>query len=387
MSREILDKIEQLGGAVGAYREQQASLIANLEDRLSGIETANARVASGGGLAPNGKGGKWTAAQSQAMSAFVRTGDMSKLTAPQAGLSVGTDPDGGYLVTPEYSGVIREMVRNISPIRRLARHEEAKSDRWVEWFGNGVGSSGWVGEAESRPETTAPALIELTYDLYEQYAAPTATQKLLDDAASAEDWLARSIATRFAEQEGAAFVSGDGVKRPRGFLTYPIVSTSDKAGRAFGQLQYIASGAAADFLAPTASVSPADCLVDMVQALKPSYRQNASWTMNALTAGKVRKFKDAQGRPIWTDSIEPGQPNMLLGYPVVEAEDMPDVGAGTYPIALADWQRAYLVIDRNVRFLRDPFTNKPKVVFYATQRVGGGCFDTQALKLLKIAVS
>jgi HK97 family phage major capsid protein len=217
---------------------------------------------------------------------------------------------------------------------------------------------------------------------------PKASQKVLDDAAlNVEDWLGNKVVSRFARQEAAAFISGNGVLKPRGILSYPTATTAD-ATRAWGTLQHVITGHASSFIAPTTSASPADCLVDTVYSLKATYRIGARWFMNSLTAGTVRKFKDADGKFVWTDRISENQPPLLLGYPVEFAEDLPDVGAGNFPIMFGDLSAAYQVVDRlGIRVLRDPYTQKGWVLFYSTMRVGGAVVNSEALKLLKVAAS
>jgi HK97 family phage major capsid protein len=201
-----------------------------------------------------------------------------------------------------------------------------------------------------------------------------------------EQWLAENVGVEFGVQLGAAFVTGNGTDKPKGFLTYTINATAD-ATRTFGQLQYVPSGEAATFKTATATVSPADCLVDLVHALKAGYRSGASWLMNSSTAAVVRKWKDIDGAFIWQRSIAAGQPDTLLGYPVEESADMPDIAANAYPVAFGNWKRGYVLVNRPTRLLRDPYTNKPNVGFYTTRRVDGGVVNSEAIKLLKIAAA
>ena len=214
----------------------------------------------------------------------------------------------------------------------------------------------------------------------ELYANPAASQAMLDDAAfDVEGWLANEIATEFARAEGQAFVNGSGVARPKGFLTYPVTSDAD-ATRAFGTLQYVATGAAGGF----AAASPADRLVDLVQSLRAPYRQGASFVMNAATLAVIRKFKTADGAFLWQPGLAEGRADTLLGYPVVESEDMPDIAANSLSVAFGNFRAGYLVAERGeTAILRDPFTHKPFVHFYAVKRVGGGV--SEAIKLLKFA--
>ena len=217
----------------------------------------------------------------------------------------------------------------------------------------------------------------------ELYANPSATQAMLDDANfDVEEWLAREIAAEFAKAEGAAFVNGDGINRPKGFLQQATSAAGD-ASRPFGTLQHVASGAAGDF-----GSNPQERLIDLVQALRAPYRQGASFVMNAATLARIRKFKTSDGAFVWQPSLAAGQPATLLGYPVVEAEDMPDVGANALAIAFGNFRAGYLIAERSETvILRDPYSNKPFVNFYATKRVGGCVSNSEAIKVMKFAVS
>ncbi len=194
--------------------------------------------------------------------------------------------------------------------------------------------------------------------------------------------MAGEIAMEFAKAEGAAFVGGSGSGRPKGFLTQPTAATADGT-RAFGTLQYLASGTAGDF-----SASPQERLIDLVQALRAPYRQGASFVMNAATLARIRKFKTSDGAFVWAPSLAAGQPATLLGYPVIEAEDMPDIAANALSIAFGNFRAGYLIAERaETVILRDPYSNKPFVNFYATKRVGGCVTNSEAIKLMKFSVS
>ena len=213
-------------------------------------------------------------------------------------------------------------------------------------------------------------------------AMPKASQRLLDDSAfDIEDWLANRIADRFARAEAGAFVIGDGIDKPTGFLTHPKVA---EAAWSWGKLGYVATGNDGDF----ATLNSSDAIVDLVYALDAEYRANATFVMNSKTAGAVRKMKDADGRFLWSDGLAAGEPARLMGYPVLIAEDMPDIAAGTYAIAFGDFKYGYTIAERpDLRVLRDPFSAKPHVLFYASKRVGGDVSDFAAIKLLKFAVA
>jgi HK97 family phage major capsid protein len=203
---------------------------------------------------------------------------------------------------------------------------------------------------------------------------------MLDDAVfDLETWLASEIAGEFARAEGAAFVSGSGTNQPKGFLAQPT-SAAEDAARPFGTLQYVGTGDAAG-LGEIADLA----LIDLVHKLKAGHRQGACWVMNSATLADVRKLRTSEGAFLWQGSLAEGQPDRLLGYPVIEAEDMPDIGAGAFPIAFGNFRAGYLIAERSATaILRDPFTNKPFVHFYATKRVGGQVLDSAAIKLLKV---
>jgi len=298
-----------------------------------------------------------------------------------------SDPDGGYIVPPEMDLAIDRVLAKVSAMRANATVRQISSGTFIKPFQTGAAATGWVGEIGSRTETTSPKISQLQFPAMELYAMPAATQTMLDDSAvNIESWLADEIGTVFAEQEGTAFVSGNGVMKPKGIIAYDTVAD---ASWAWGKLGYIATGAAADFSATvSATANPTDTLIDAAQSLKQGYRPNAKWLMNRTVEGKVRKFKDTTGQYIWAMGLQPGAPATLLGYPVLSDDNMPDVAANAYPVAFGDFQRGYLIVDRvGTRVLRDPYSSKPYVLFYTTKRVGGGVQNFEAIKLVKCASS
>ncbi|MEA3065800.1 MAG: hypothetical protein QOJ27_2252 [Sphingomonadales bacterium] len=292
-----------------------------------------------------------------------------------------TDSAGGYAVPEEIDAEIGRLLTSISPIRAIANVVRVGSAGYRKLVTTGGTPSGWVSETAARPETATPTFIEVAPPSGELYANPAASQAMLDDSAfDVEAWLAQEIATEFARAEGTAFVGGNGVNRPKGFLAGPTSAQGDSV-RAFGTLQFLATGAAGAF-----GANPGDKLIDLVQALRPPYRQGAAFVMNSATASSIRKFKTADGAFLWQPGLVAGQPDTLLGYPVVEAEDMPDVAADSLSIAFGNFRIGYLIAERTeTQILRDPFTNKPFVHFYATKRVGGQVANSESIKLLKFA--
>lgn len=292
-----------------------------------------------------------------------------------------TDAAGGYAVPEEIDVEIGRLLTAISPIRAIANVVRVGSAGYRKLVTTGGTPSGWVSETGARPETATPAFTEIAPPSGELYANPAASQAMLDDAAfDVEAWLANEIATEFARAEGSAFVAGNGINRPKGFLAAPNSAQGDGA-RPFGTVQYLATGAAGTF-----GANPADKLIDLVQTLRPPYRQGAAFVMNSATASAIRKFKTTDGAFLWQPGLAAGQPDSLLGYPVVEAEDMPDVAADSLSVAFGNFRAGYLIAERTeTQILRDPFTNKPFVHFYATKRVGGQVANSEAIKLLKFA--
>jgi len=316
---------------------------------------------------------------------FIRKGLDDGLDALESkALTVGTDAEGGYAVPEELDRTIDRLLADVSPVRRVAKVVQIGTSQYKKLVNTGGTTSGWVGETDARSETTAPSFAEVAPALGEIYANPAATQAMLDDAFfNVEEWLAEELATEFAVQEGGAFITGDGVNKPKGFLTASVASADDSA-RAFGTLQYIATGVDGGF----PSSDPADALVDLIYALRAPYRDRATFMVNTNVLAQIRKFKDADGAYLWRPGLEAGQPATLLGYPVTEAADMPDLGSSSLSVAFGNFERGYTITDRmGTRILRDPFTNKPYVHFYTTKRVGGGVVNSEAIKLLKFSVS
>jgi HK97 family phage major capsid protein len=316
-----------------------------------------------------------------AFDGYVRRGDTRQLQGlEEKALSGTAASDGGYLVPPEVEAAVNRSLRNVSPIRALAMVRQVSSSVYKKPFAvTGIGT-GWVGEAAPRPQTSTPTLDALTFPTMELYAMPAATQALLDDSAvNIDQWIADEVHLAFAQQEGTAFVTGDGITQPKGLLTYDTVAQS---AWTWGKLGVINTGVAGGF--PTAA--PSDKLMDLVYAIKAGYRSNATFLMNRATQSVIRKMKDGMGHYLWAPGGQPGEAPTILGFPVAESEDMPDVAANSLSLAFGDFRRGYLVVDRvGIRVLRDPYSAKPYVLFYTTKRVGGGVQDFDAIKLLKCA--
>ncbi len=311
---------------------------------------------------------------------YIRTGNLGALKSLE-GKSVSTvDGEGGYVAPVEAESMIDRALENASPFRSIATVRRVGSGQFRKPVSPGGATAGWAGETDSRLETTAPSLDLLEFPAGELYAMPAATQTLLDDGvADVDQWLADEVRDVFANQETSAFITGNGINKPRGLLSYTQV---DNSAHSWGNIGTINTGVDGDF----DSAAPVDAILDLVYAPETRYRADASFVMNRRTVSAIRKFKDGDGNYIWQPATEAGAPSTLLGYKLVEVEDMPDIGSGTTPIAFGDFRRGYLIVDRQgVRVLRDPYSAKPFVLFYTTKRVGGGVQDFNAVKLLKFA--
>ena len=290
--------------------------------------------------------------------------------------------DGGYAVPREIDAVISATLLKLSPIRGIAQIVQVGSAGYRKLITTGGTASGWVSETAARPMTNTPTFVEIVPPSGDLYANPAASQAMLDDAAfNLEAWLGNEISMEFARAEGAAFINGSGTNQPRGFLGAPTSLLTD-ATRPFGTVQHAVSGNAA-----TLGTNPELKLIDLVHSLKAAHRQGATWVMNSSTLAEVRKLKASDGSFLWQPGIAEGQPDRLIGYPVVEAGDMPDIAANAFPIAFGNFRAGYLIAERSATsILRDPFTNKPFVHFYAVKRIGGQVLDSEAIKLLKISL-
>jgi HK97 family phage major capsid protein len=357
------------------------SRIQTQEDRLHMLERTNlkpkrpALSRASDGEAPHQK----------AFAAYLRSGDddaMRSLDIEEKALSSAVAADGGYLVDPQTSDLISSVLKSTSSIRAIANVVSVEATAFDVLVDTTDVGAGWATETDPSSETDTPQVERISIPLHELSALPKASQRLLDDSAfDVEGWLADRVADKFSRAEGAAFISGDGVDKPKGFLNYANVSND---AWAWGDLGYVPTGVDGDFN----STDPADAIVDLVYALGARYRANASFVMNSKTAGAVRKMKDADGRFLWSDGLAAREPARLMGYPVLIAEDMPDISFDATAIAFGDFNAGYTIAERpDLRILRDPFSAKPNVLFYATKRVGGDVSDFAAIKLLKFAAA
>lgn len=389
---EIKQAIDSIGKAVEALRSEQEQKIKSeakgvfdglIEEKMRKInndidgltefkqkaEIALSRTHKGG----DGDDDKANAEYKAAFSNYVRKGKECDILEQKA-MTVGISADGGFLVTPTMSSEITKLIYETSPLRQLASVQVIGTDSFELMEDIDDLTSGWVGETDAIIETSTPQLGKRIILVHGMYAQPKASQKLLDDAnVNIEQWLAGKIADRLARIEATAFISGDGNGKPQGILNYP-------AGvNVWAQVERVSSGAA--------NAITVDGIVNLFYALKVNYVQNSSFLMNRAAIRAIRLLKDTTGQFIWQAGLQAGQPDNLLGRPIYQAKDMPSgiTVAGTLAMAFGDFKQAYQIVDRmGIQTLRDPFTEKPFVKFYATKRVGGAVKNTEAYKLLAI---
>lgn len=376
-----------LRDAISAFNSEFRAFTDGIHTRLQQQDERMTRLDRKQALASTPRPALDVAAESEAphrkaFAAYLRSGDDAalrgiELEGKAMNLTVGAD--GGYLVSAQMAEGIGQVLRSTASIRAVARVVQVEASSFEIIIDRGDLAIGWATESGAVNETGTGTLQKVSIPVHELAAMPKITQRLLDDVAfDVEDWLAGRIGERFARAEAAAFVNGDGTNKPRGFLDYSKVAD---ASWTWGNIGYVAGGDAAE-------ITSADALIDVIHALDAPYRAGALWVMNSRTAGALRKLKDDDGRYLWADGMAAAEPARLFGYPVVVAEDMPDVEANSHPVAFGNFAAGYAIVERpDLRILRDPFSAKPNVLFYATRRVGGGVIDFAAIKLLRVAVS
>ena len=363
------------------FQTELKSRIKEQEDRLTMID----RKYSAASRPALSHANDVEAPHQKAFAAYLRSGDddgLRHLEVEGKGLNTSVNADGGFLVDPVTADRISGVLLGASSIRAIANVVSVDSTAFDVLTDQTDIGYAWATETDPSAETATPQIERISIPLHELSAMPKASQRLLDDSAfDVEGWLAERIADRFSRAECSAFISGDGADKPTGFLTYTAVADDSWS---WGNLGYVATGADGDFDAAEA----ADAIVDLVYSLGARYRANATFVMNSKTAGAVRKMKDADGRFLWSDGLANGEPARLMGYAVLIAEDMPDIASDATAIAFGDFQSGYTIAERpDLRILRDPFSAKPNVLFYATKRIGGDVSDFAAIKLLKFAAS
>lgn len=369
-----LEAVEQEKGKLAGEVETLNGKLSELDELKSALEEELKQVKRPAG----GPQSKAASEYKTAFIGFMRKGkDDGLRELERKALQVGVDEDGGYAVPEELDRTILNLLKDEVVMRQEATTITVGGANYKKLVNLGGTASGWVGETDARPETDASKLGQIEPFMGEIYGNPQATQTMLDDAFfNVEDWINSELAIEFAEQEEIAFTSGNGTKKPKGFLAYASTLDPDKT-RAFGTLQHILSGAAAGVTA--------DAIIKLVYTLRKVHRNGAKFMMNNNSLFAIRILKDSEGNYLWRPGLELGQPSSLAGYGVAENEQMPDIAADAKAIAFGNFKRGYTIVDRiGTRILRDPYTKKPFVGFYTTKRTGGMLVDSQAIKLLQI---
>jgi HK97 family phage major capsid protein len=382
LNKAISDAETAMKGRLDAI-EAKANRSALLTGGGAGADEIKAAAAFAKMLGATDMGVDEFRAYKGSLDTYLRKGEATPVTDRKT-LSVGSDPDGGYLVTPDTSGRIIAKVYETSPIRQYATVVTIGTDAFEGMIDNDEADAGWVGEKDDRKDTDTAKLGKWAIPVHEMYAQPVATQKVLDDATiDLEAWHAGKVSKRFARVENAAFIKGDGELKPRGLLAYPVSAVKDDT-RPWGTFEYIATGKNGAF----ADANPFDKLIELVYSLKAAYRQNAAFLMARRSVAEVRKIKDGNGNYLWQPGAQAGQPSSLMTFPVVEGEDMPAIAANSLSIGFGDIGETYTIVDRaGITVLRDPFTKKGFVKFYTTRRTGGGAVNFESFKLLKFAAN
>ncbi|MBY6247712.1 phage major capsid protein [Citrobacter werkmanii] len=369
-----LEAVEQEKGKLAGEVETLNGKLSELDELKSALEEELKQVKRPAG----GPQSKAASEHKTAFIGFMRKGkDDGLRELERKALQVGVDEDGGYAVPEELDRTILNLLKDEVVMRQEATTITVGGANYKKLVNLGGTASGWIGETDARPETDASKLGQIEPFMGEIYGNPQATQTMLDDAFfNVEDWINSELAIEFAEQEEIAFTSGNGTKKPKGFLAYASTLDPDKT-RAFGTLQHILSGAAAGVTA--------DAIIKLVYTLRKVHRNGAKFMMNNNSLFAIRILKDSEGNYLWRPGLELGQPSSLAGYGVAENEQMPDIAADAKAIAFGNFKRGYTIVDRiGTRILRDPYTKKPFVGFYTTKRTGGMLVDSQAIKLLQI---
>ena len=369
--QELKQTIDGMVETTSGFADRLKSMD-DLGNRLTGIETMLNRPGNAGA-----NGNDQTKA-TKTMVNFLLTGTGLEVK----DMNIGSNPDGGHAVPEEIDRMVQNQLIEISGMRAISQVTRTGSSDFKKLIGVRGTTSGWSDESSDRTETNTPQLAPVVPTMGELYAYPSASRWVFEDVFfDLESWLRENVADEFAFREGAAFITGDGVDKPTGFLHGTPTDEADDA-RAFGDLQYVPTGVSGSF-----GVDAFNNLMDLRTSLRPSYRNGATWLMNSNTAGVISKIKDADGRPIWNSNVAMGQPATLFGAPVAEFEDMPDIAADSFPIAFGNFQRGYLITDRGpLTVIRDEVTKPGWIKLYVAKRVGGKVSDSNAIKLLKFSV-
>ena len=318
--------------------------------------------------------------EADGFSNFIRYGVDSYFT---KSLNEQADKDGAIFLPKNILMRVEEKLKYLSPMRNIARATTISSNSIDIVLDSKLPDAGWLNGENERVESDSPEVRKVNIPVYELYTKPKANQMLLDDAQiNVEEWLIDKIAEKFAAIEDDAFINGDGNDKPKGFLKCQMEENEVREGN---KLQVFKTGANGAF---TSDESALNILIDMVCSLQPLYIKNAKWIMPRSALSVIRKLKNRDGVSIWQPAVSEATPATLLGYSVIIDDNMPALrnNNASMSIAFGDFFTGYQIVDRQgLSILRDPYTSKPFVEFYATKRVGGDVVDFDAIKVLNFA--
>jgi HK97 family phage major capsid protein len=378
-ARTVLNRLEKGGVPSGDATEKRAAAIRDFNRSLKSVASMHSKAAPADLSEAEYDGYR------AAFDRYLRSGDRNLFEAERKALSVGADPNGGWVVTPDLSGKVVQRIFETSPMRQYAASQAISTDALGGAADLDEASFGWVGETGSRSETDTPDVpAPWKIPVHEAYAEPKVTQKMVEDAnINIVDWLGRKVGDKIGRGFNAAFVTGDGVSKPRGFATYTTAATAD-GSRAWGQFEHVLTGTNGGFGANTNGV---DKLLDVIHAIKDVYAVRAGFYMNRTTLGVLRQIKDANNQYVFVPSLIAGQADQILGYPVRKIQDMATYSTtGALAIAFGDMEETYLIVDRlGMTTLVDPYTLKGWIKYYTRARVGGDVINFESLKFLKFA--
>jgi len=370
------DKLNKALADLSAKLDAEDAARDELKSRVDAVETAAGR--------PGAPGGETKADKTADMfvDGFMRKGREDMFDTKD--MHTQSSSDGGWLVPPRMREGIQKRHRRTSAIEDLATVVSLSGGTYSVLIERGDAGYEWAGERETRAETDTPTIHRVDITTHELSALPKVSQRLLDNASfDVETYVINQARDRFARGKGTAFVTGSGQDRPKGFLSYSTATTVDES-RAANTLQHLATGASGAFN----GTDPANIFVTTSYELQEAYQANATWLMKNTTAAVVATLQDGDGTYLMTGMMngEGQYTRRIQGRPVRLANDMPAIGANSLSIAYGDFEQGYTIVkDPNITMLRDPFTAKPHVLFYMTERVGGGVTDFDAIKLIKFA--
>lgn len=404
----ITEKLDKLNEAIDAHSKMNEALIA----KQTAQEAVLNRLSIGGGGSGNADEVKRAGAFNLALKAhakanqkdapkdltidevraygeayevYLRRGDRVLTPDQVRALSVGTDPNGGWMVHPDLSGRMVERVFETSPMRQYSSVQAIGTDALEGSADLEEASAGWTGETSTRSETNTPNTpAPWRIPVHEAYAAPRATQKMVEDGnINVVAWLGKKVGDKIGRLYNTAFVTGNGVAKPRGVASYTSAATAD-GSRAWGVFEHVATGSNGSFGTDPNGINK---LLDLIHAMKDVYAAKGAFYWNRTTLGKARQLTDASsaGKYVFIPSFQAGQPDQFLGYPSRKLQDMATYSTtDALAIAFGDMEETYQIVDRlNITVLVDPYTAKPYIVYYTRGRVGGDVINFESLKFLK----